>query len=59
MEAVRKKEINKEIPIIVISEDFDDDLLLRYKRLNVSSVIRKPIKDEDLISESYENLSGS
>ncbi|MBI9071250.1 MAG: PAS domain-containing protein [Melioribacteraceae bacterium] len=49
VEAVRKKEINREIPIIIVSETFNDELLLKYKRLNVNSVIRKPIKEEDLI----------
>lgn len=50
VEAVRKKDINKDIPIIVISDDSDDEIKMRYKRLNVDIIINKPIDEKDLSS---------
>lgn len=50
-EAIRKKDRQFEIPIIVISAKLNDELIKSYKNLGVASLIEKPAESEIIISE--------
>lgn len=49
VEAMRKKDSNKNVPVIVISAKLNDQVLKRYGELNVNKFIPKPFKQSELI----------
>ncbi len=55
-QAIRKKEGNKSIPVIVISAKFDDILRQKYIELGVKKMIPKPIESRYLIDLIQENV---
>ncbi|OGU35519.1 MAG: hypothetical protein A2068_11565 [Ignavibacteria bacterium GWB2_35_6b] len=49
VEAMRKKDANRNVPVIVISAKLNDDITKRYRELNVDKIITKPFKQAELI----------
>ena len=49
VEAMRKKDSNKNVPVIVISAKLNDQVIKRYGELNVHQIIPKPFKQAELI----------
>lgn len=49
IEALRKKETNKNIPIIVVSAKFNDSIKQTYLNLGINRLIPKPVDSQDLI----------
>jgi len=49
VEAMRKKDSNRNVPVIVISAKLSDEIIKRYRELNVDKIITKPFKQAELI----------
>jgi len=49
VEAMRKKDSNRNVPVIVISAKLNDDIIKKYSELNVDKIIPKPFKQAELI----------
>lgn len=49
VEAMRKKDTNKNVPVIVISAKLNDEIIKRYGELKVDNIINKPFKQAELI----------
>ncbi|MFH1041584.1 MAG: hybrid sensor histidine kinase/response regulator [bacterium] len=55
-EAIRKRESNKDIPVIVISAKFNESLIQKYIALGVKKLIPKPIESRYLIDIIQESI---
>lgn len=55
VEAIRKRDKNFAIPIVVISAKLDKDLQTKYENMGVAKILFKPIKAEDFV-KSLEEL---
>lgn len=49
IEAIQKKEANRNIPIIVISAKLNVEITKKYQKLGVERIIAKPIQQEELV----------
>ncbi|MDZ7766246.1 MAG: hybrid sensor histidine kinase/response regulator [Melioribacteraceae bacterium] len=49
VEAIRKRDKNYSIPIIVISAKLTDELQEKYERLGVALILHKPVEQKELI----------
>jgi CheY-like chemotaxis protein len=56
VEAIQKKEMNKTVPIIVISAKLNEDVIRKYKKLSVDKIVTKPVDQEQLIQMIRECL---
>jgi PAS domain S-box-containing protein len=56
IEAIHKKEMNKTVPIIVISAKLNDDVIRKYTKLGVDKIVAKPVDQEQLIQMIRECL---
>lgn len=56
VEAILKKESNRTVPIIVITEIISDDITKKYNRLGVDRIITKPLDNDKLIQMIRECL---
>lgn len=56
VEAVYKRDVNRSIPIIVISAKLDDDIIKTYAKLGVNKIVSKPINTQELINTIKESL---
>lgn len=57
VEAMRKKSTNSKVPVIVISARLTDDIVNKYRELGVSTLLKKPFEQTellDIIKESVE-----
>lgn len=54
VEAIRKRDKNFSIPIIVISAKMNDELESKYQKLGVAKILRKPLEQEDFIKAMNE-----
>lgn len=57
IEAIRKKEGKRAIPIIVISAKFNDTLRQKYTELGVKKLIPKPIEGKQLVDLIYQSVN--
>ena len=57
VEAMRKKDFNKNVPVIVISAKLSEEIIKRYKELNVDKIISKPFKQAELINCIKESVT--
>ncbi len=49
VEAIQKKEMNKTIPIIVISAKLNEEITRKYTKLGVDNIVAKPVDQQQLI----------
>lgn len=56
VEAIQKKESNRTVPVIVISEILNDDISKKYKKLGVDRIITKPVDNDKFIQMIRECL---
>ncbi len=56
VEAIQKKEMNKTVPIIVISAKLNEELTRRYLKLGVDKIVAKPVDQQQLIKMIRECL---
>lgn len=54
VEAIRKRDKNFAIPIVVISAKLDKDLQTKYENMGVAKILFKPIKAEDFVNSLKE-----
>ncbi|MCF8354111.1 MAG: response regulator [Melioribacteraceae bacterium] len=57
LEAIRKRESNKNIPVIVISAEFTKEIKNKYKALGVDYMLPKPFENEDLIEQIQKSMN--
>ncbi|NJD22443.1 MAG: hybrid sensor histidine kinase/response regulator [Melioribacter sp.] len=56
VEAIQKKESNRTVPIIIISEIINDDISKKYNKLGVDRIITKPVDNDKFIQMIRECL---
>lgn len=49
VEAIRKKDKNYTVPVIVISAKLNDELRQKYENYGVSKILEKPVEPEELV----------
>ena len=49
VEAIQKKESNRTVPVIVISEILTEDISKKYNKLGVDRIIIKPVENNKLV----------
>lgn len=54
VEAIRKRDKNFSIPIIVISAKMSDELETKYQNLGVAKILSKPVEQEEFINSMKE-----
>jgi CheY-like chemotaxis protein len=54
VEAIRKRDKNFSIPILVISAKMNEELQTKYERLGVLKILHKPIEQEELVNSLKE-----
>ncbi len=57
IEAIRKKEGKRAVPIIVISAKFNDVIRQKYTELGVNKLIPKPIEGKQLVDLIYQSVN--
>lgn len=56
VEAIHKKESNRSVPIIIISEKLSDDLNRKYTKLGIDKIVSKPVNQDQLATVVRECL---
>ena len=56
VEAIQKKESNRTVPVIVISEIINEDISKKYNKLGVDRIIAKPVNNDKFIQMIRECL---
>lgn len=56
VEAIQKKEMNKTIPIIVISAKLNEEITRKYMKLGIDKIVIKPVDQQQLVQMIRECL---
>jgi PAS domain S-box-containing protein len=49
VEAMRKKKANKNVPVIIVSTEINDEIENKYRALGVTSILQKPVNSSQFI----------
>ena len=59
IQAMKEKELNKNIPVVVVSAQLKDEVKKQYHALNVNTLIEKPFDYVELVSTVKNILTAS